>query len=149
MKILRSLVNFSNQRSVSSELTLFLPGVQVTMTAFANRQKHILCYAIMQTLSVKNAHIMTCSTEKITTCLNFQEVPQCFCTTTLTSRHSVLNVHISSSHFLKKVKTCPLNFTVNKRLAISVSGLSNRQDSYSRARVKTPTFPMLHFQVSI
>ena len=74
---------------------------------------------------------MTGSTKKIITCLNCQEVPQFICTT-LTSRHSVLNVHISSSHFLKKVKTCPLNFKVNKRLDVSVSGLSNRQDSYGR-----------------
>ena len=74
---------------------------------------------------------MTGSTEKIIMCLNYQEVPQFICTM-LTSRHSVLNVHISSSHFLKKVKTYPLNFKVNKRLDVSVSGLSNRQDSYWR-----------------
>lgn len=42
---------------------------------------------------------------------------------------SVECAHFFLTFLEKKVKTCPLNFTVNKRLDVSVSGLSNRQDS--------------------
>lgn len=67
------------------------------------------------------------------------------CHTQITCRAQCWNAYFP--HIFEKVKTCPLNFTVNKRLDVSVSGLSNRQ-IVNWARVKTLLFPCYIFRLA-